>query len=41
MWFVPFFSTYGVSFCPLEVVYRTTKVFDSGWIEYFGGQGMY
>jgi len=41
MWFVPFFSTYGSSFRPLEVGYRATRVFDSGWIEYFGGQGLY
>jgi hypothetical protein len=38
---MPFFSTYGVSFSPLEVEYRTTKAFDSGWMEYFGGQGLY
>jgi hypothetical protein len=36
-----FFSTYGVSFSPLEVGYRATRVFDSGWMEYFGGQGLY
>jgi hypothetical protein len=41
MWFVPFFSTYGVSFGPLEGVYRATRVFDSGLIEYFGGLGLY
>nr|AQP26652.1 NADH dehydrogenase subunit 5 [Subulitermes group sp. A TB-2017] len=41
MWFMPFFSTYGVSFSPLEVGYSATSVFDSGWMEYFGGQGMY
>nr|QXT44473.1 NADH dehydrogenase subunit 5 [Apicotermitinae gen. L sp. CMRT172] len=41
MWFMPFFSTYGVSFIPLEVGYGATKVFDSGWMEYFGGQGMH
>nr|YP_009351489.1 NADH dehydrogenase subunit 5 [Orthotermes depressifrons]AQP29726.1 NADH dehydrogenase subunit 5 [Orthotermes depressifrons] len=41
MWFMPFFSTYGVSFSPLEIGYSTTKVFDSGWMEYFGGQGLY
>ena len=35
---MPFFSTYGVSFRPLEVGYRATKVSVSGWIEYFGGQ---
>jgi hypothetical protein len=36
-----FFSTYGVSFGPLEVGYRATTFFDSGWIEYFVGQGLY
>nr|QXT44356.1 NADH dehydrogenase subunit 5 [Aderitotermes cavator] len=41
MWFMPFFSTYGVSFTPLSVGYKATSVFDSGWMEYFGGQGMY
>jgi len=41
MWFIPFFSTYGVSFGPLGVGYKATKVFDSGWMEYFGGQGLY
>nr|AQP28599.1 NADH dehydrogenase subunit 5 [Hospitalitermes sp. A TB-2017] len=41
MWFMPFFSTYGVSFSPLEVGYSATKVFDSGWMEFFGGQGLY
>jgi hypothetical protein len=39
VWFITFF--YGVSFNPLEVGYRATKVFYSGWIEYFGGQGLY
>nr|YP_009350488.1 NADH dehydrogenase subunit 5 [Orientotermes emersoni]AQP27186.1 NADH dehydrogenase subunit 5 [Orientotermes emersoni] len=41
MWFMPFFSTYGVSFGPLEFGYKATSVFDSGWMEYFGGQGLY
>jgi len=36
-----FLSTYGVSFGPLEVGYKATRFFDSGWMEYFGGQGMY
>jgi hypothetical protein len=34
---MPFFSINGVSFGPLEVGYKTKRVFDSGWIEYFGG----
>jgi len=36
-----FLSTYGVSFGPLGVGYRETRVFDSGWRKYFGGQGLY
>jgi len=35
MWFISFFSTYGVSFGPCGVGYRATKVFDSRWMEYF------
>jgi hypothetical protein len=35
------FSTYGVSFGLLEVGYRVTRVFESGWLEYFGGQDIY
>nr|URH17028.1 NADH dehydrogenase subunit 5 [Pericapritermes sp. H SH-2022a] len=41
MWFMPFFSTYGVSLSPLDIGYSATSVFDSGWMEYFGGQGLY
>jgi hypothetical protein len=35
-----FFCTYVVSFGPLGVGYKVKKFFDSGWIEYFGGQGL-
>nr|YP_009104741.1 NADH dehydrogenase subunit 5 [Macrotermes natalensis]AIT76165.1 NADH dehydrogenase subunit 5 [Macrotermes natalensis] len=41
MWYMPFLSTYSVSFWPLELGYSATSVFDSGWMEYFGGQGVY
>ena len=41
VWFISFFSTYGVSFGLLEVGYKVTKVFSSGWMEYFGGQCLY
>nr|AVN68060.1 NADH dehydrogenase subunit 5 [Polyzosteria viridissima] len=41
MWFMPFISTFGVSKMPLFLGYNSYKVFDSGWSEYFGGQGMY
>ena len=30
-----------VFFNPLEIGYRATKVFDSGWIVYFSGQDLY
>ena len=36
-----------ITFCflwvggPLDVGYRSVKVFDYGWVEYFGGQGLY
>nr|YP_010621000.1 NADH dehydrogenase subunit 5 [Periplaneta constricta]WAX39383.1 NADH dehydrogenase subunit 5 [Periplaneta constricta] len=41
MWFMPYISTYGVCNLPLLLGYKSYKVFDSGWSEYFGGQGMY
>nr|AVN67705.1 NADH dehydrogenase subunit 5 [Deropeltis paulinoi] len=41
MWFMPYISTYGMSMMPLMLGYKTYKVFDSGWSEYFGGQGMF
>nr|YP_010620974.1 NADH dehydrogenase subunit 5 [Mimosilpha disticha]WAX39344.1 NADH dehydrogenase subunit 5 [Mimosilpha disticha] len=41
MWFMPYISTYGMSNIPLSLGYKSFKVFDSGWSEYFGGQGMY
>ena len=36
-----FFLTYGASFGPLEIGYRATSAFDSGWMENFGGQSLY
>ena len=36
-----FLSTYVISFSPLKIGYRATRILDSGWIENFGGQGMY
>nr|AQP30108.1 NADH dehydrogenase subunit 5 [Microtermes sp. A TB-2017] len=41
MWYMPFLSTYSISFWPLEVGYESTSAYDSGWMEYFGGQGAY
>nr|YP_010826792.1 NADH dehydrogenase subunit 5 [Porotermes planiceps]UYX57309.1 NADH dehydrogenase subunit 5 [Porotermes planiceps]WHM51960.1 NADH dehydrogenase subunit 5 [Porotermes planiceps] len=41
MWFMPYASTYGVVLSPLFVSYSSSKVFDSGWSELFGGQGFY
>nr|YP_010946863.1 NADH dehydrogenase subunit 5 [Rhabdoblatta similsinuata]WGO57620.1 NADH dehydrogenase subunit 5 [Rhabdoblatta similsinuata] len=41
MWYMPYLSTYGVVYSPLILGYNSLKSFDSGWNEYFGGQGMY
>nr|AVN67694.1 NADH dehydrogenase subunit 5 [Blatta orientalis] len=41
MWFMPYISTYGMCKMPLNLSYNSYKVFDSGWSEYFGSQGMY
>nr|YP_010946824.1 NADH dehydrogenase subunit 5 [Rhabdoblatta atra]WGO57581.1 NADH dehydrogenase subunit 5 [Rhabdoblatta atra] len=41
MWYMPYLSTYGMIFQPLNLGYNSLKSFDSGWNEYFGGQGMY
>nr|URX52936.1 NADH dehydrogenase subunit 5 [Cryptotermes cynocephalus] len=41
MWFMPYFSTYGVSFYPLLLGYSSLSVSDLGWAERLGGQGMY
>nr|UGN61648.1 NADH dehydrogenase subunit 5 [Cryptocercus wolongensis] len=40
MWFMPYVSTYGMSFFPLFFGYYSLKVFDFGWSEYFGGQNL-
>nr|URX53779.1 NADH dehydrogenase subunit 5 [Cryptotermes havilandi] len=41
MWFMPYFSTYGVSFRPLSLGYNSLSVSDLGWAERLGGQGVY
>nr|URX54481.1 NADH dehydrogenase subunit 5 [Neotermes sp. 8 AB-2022a] len=41
MWFMPYFSTYGVSLSPLSLGYNSLSVSDLGWAEYLGGQGIY
>nr|URX54195.1 NADH dehydrogenase subunit 5 [Glyptotermes sp. 15 AB-2022a] len=41
MWFMPYFSTYGVSFSPLMSGYNSLSVSDLGWAENLGGQGVY
>jgi hypothetical protein len=35
---MPFYSTYGLLLNPLGIGYMAVSVFDSGWVEYFGGQ---
>lgn len=41
MWFIPFISTYGIIFYPLNYGQLVSKRFDQGWSEYFGGQNLY
>nr|URX52768.1 NADH dehydrogenase subunit 5 [Neotermes cf. insularis/malandensis]URX52781.1 NADH dehydrogenase subunit 5 [Neotermes cf. insularis/malandensis] len=41
MWFMPYFSTYGVSLSPLLLGYNSSSISDLGWAEYLGGQGIY
>nr|YP_010626522.1 NADH dehydrogenase subunit 5 [Hirtodrosophila subflavohalterata]WBK17658.1 NADH dehydrogenase subunit 5 [Hirtodrosophila subflavohalterata] len=41
MWFMPFLSTYGIIFYPLNYGQIVVKSFDQGWSEYFGGQHLY
>nr|YP_010946291.1 NADH dehydrogenase subunit 5 [Allacta robusta]WGO57009.1 NADH dehydrogenase subunit 5 [Allacta robusta] len=40
MWFMPYIFTYGISLYPLLLGYNLSSTLDSGWIEYFGGQGL-
>nr|ANS53978.1 NADH dehydrogenase subunit 5 [Yunnanacris wenshanensis] len=41
MWFMPFLSTKFISYLPLKFGYYSSKSFDYGWGEMFGGQGLY
>nr|QZR91937.1 NADH dehydrogenase subunit 5 [Filchnerella pamphagoides] len=41
MWFMPFLSTKFISYLPLSYGYLSSKSFDYGWGELFGGQGVY
>nr|QXG19642.1 NADH dehydrogenase subunit 5 [Scaptodrosophila lebanonensis] len=41
MWFMPYISTYGLIFYPLNYGQVIIKSFDQGWSEYFGGQHIY
>nr|QFQ51710.1 NADH dehydrogenase subunit 5 [Psorodonotus venosus] len=41
MWFMPFISTYGVSYLPLFLGKQIYKTLDQGWSEDWGGQMIY
>nr|AVN68160.1 NADH dehydrogenase subunit 5 [Ectoneura hanitschi] len=41
MWFMPYIFTFGIVLYPLMVGMKILKVFDNGWNEYFGGQGIF
>nr|YP_010471471.1 NADH dehydrogenase subunit 5 [Brillia brevicornis]UVG40810.1 NADH dehydrogenase subunit 5 [Brillia brevicornis] len=40
MWMMPFLSTKGVIFGPLDLGNKVVKSFDQGWSEYFGAQNL-
>ena len=41
IWFLPRISTFFVNYIPLIIRFKLYKIFDQGWNEYFGGQGLY
>jgi NADH-ubiquinone oxidoreductase chain 5 len=41
IWFLPYLSTYRVNYLILYIGYYYYKMIDSGWIEKWGGQGLY
>nr|QIC19208.1 NADH dehydrogenase subunit 5 [Ocydromia sp. DY-2020] len=41
MWYMPYLSTYGIIFYPLNMGVLVMKSFDQGWSEYFGAQKLY
>nr|YP_010894905.1 NADH dehydrogenase subunit 5 [Phortica tanabei]WJW73418.1 NADH dehydrogenase subunit 5 [Phortica tanabei] len=41
MWFMPYISTYGLIYSPLNYGQLVVKSFDQGWSEYFGSQHIY
>lgn len=41
MWFMPYLSTGFIRYLPLRIGYYSSKSFDYGWGELFGGQGLY
>nr|QNV11676.1 NADH dehydrogenase subunit 5 [Chrysotus gramineus] len=41
MWFMPYISTYGIIYYPLNLGGMIYKNMDQGWSEYFGSQNLY
>nr|YP_010946655.1 NADH dehydrogenase subunit 5 [Margattea bisignata]WGO57373.1 NADH dehydrogenase subunit 5 [Margattea bisignata] len=41
MWYMPYISTYGILSFPLKIGYNSLSMFDFGWNEYFGSQGLF
>nr|YP_009024048.1 NADH dehydrogenase subunit 5 [Pacris xizangensis]ADZ56255.1 NADH dehydrogenase subunit 5 [Pacris xizangensis] len=41
MWFMPYLSTSFIMYLPLSMGFYSSKSFDYGWGELFGGQGLY
>jgi len=41
IWFIPYISTYGIIYYPLDLGGRVFKSIDQGWSEFFGSQNLY
>nr|YP_010895204.1 NADH dehydrogenase subunit 5 [Nephrocerus lapponicus]WJW73743.1 NADH dehydrogenase subunit 5 [Nephrocerus lapponicus] len=41
MWFMPYLSTYGMMNYPLILGLKFNKLFDQGWLEFYGSQNLF
>nr|AFU50214.1 NADH dehydrogenase subunit 5 [Orsodacne lineola] len=41
MWNMPIISTLGINYSPIYLGEVYSKIFDQGWMEYYGGQNLY
>nr|QPN54170.1 NADH dehydrogenase subunit 5 [Maladera orientalis] len=41
MWYMPYISTFGINYYPLNISNNLYKTFDQGWLEYYGSQNIF